>query len=152
MATAYRANAADRPSISSSEAGEHIAQTGIYDLTAALVVNDTIDMCKLPAGMTIDDLIISTDDLDTGGTPAIVLDVGLYDDIGSTSSQTAFITGSTIAQVGGVARLANFAGRKITPVDYDRYIRLKVTTAPATGAVSGRIKVSAITRNKGFDD
>jgi len=152
MATAYRAWAADRPATSSSEAGEHIAQTGVFDLTAALVVNDTIDMCKLPAGMVIDDLIISTDDLDTGGTPAIVLDVGLYDDVGSTSSQTAFITGSTIGQASGVARLANSAGRKLAAVDYDRYIRVKVTTAPATGATSGKIKVSAITRNKGFDD
>lgn len=152
MATAYRANAADRPAISSSEAGEHIAQTGVYDLTAALVVNDTIDMCKLPAGMVVDDLIVSTDDLDTGGSPAVVLDIGLYDDVGATSSQTAFITGTTIGQAGGVARLTNAAGRKIAPVDYDRYIRVKVTTAPATGAASGKIKVSAITRNKGFDD
>jgi hypothetical protein len=152
MATAYTAAAANRPAISSSEAGEHIAQTGVFDLSAAFVINDTVDMCKLPAGMVVDDLILSTDDLDSGGSPAIVVDVGLYDNVGSTSSQAAFISGSNVAQAGGVARLAVAAGRKIAPVDYDRYIRVKVTTAPATGATSGKIKVTAITRNKGFDD
>lgn len=152
MATALKADAVLRPSISADCAGEQVAQTGIYDLKAALVVNDTIDLCILPAEMVLDELIISTVDLDAHATPAIVFDVGLYDAVGATSSQTAFITGSTIGQAGGIARLANFAGHQIRAVGYDRLIRLKVTTAPATGATTGRIKVNAITRNKNFDD
>lgn len=152
MPTAYKALAANRPGITPDCAGEPANQTGVFDLTAALVVNDTIDMCKLPATLVLDDLIVSCDDLDTGGSPALVFDVGLYDSVGATSLQTAFITGATIGQAGGVARLSNASGRKIAPVDYDRYIRIKVTTAPATGATSGVIKLTAVTRNQSFDD
>jgi hypothetical protein len=158
MASALKAAAANRPGLSSSEAGEIIAQTGVYDLAAALVINDTIDMCKLPAGMVVDDMIIDTDDLDSHATAAVVFDVGIHDPDyaqyggSDTSDVDVFMSGATTAQAGGLARMTLRTGRHLAPVDYDRYIRIKFTTAPATSATTGTIKLTAFTRNKGFDD
>ena len=156
MASALKAAAANRPGLSSSEAGEIIAQTGVYDLSAALVINDTIDMCKLPAGMVVDDMIVDCDDLDSG--TAAVFDVGIHDPDyaqaggSDTSDVDVFMSGLTIAQAGGLARMTLRTGRRLAPVNYDRYIRIKFTTAPGTSATSGKIKLTAFTRNKGFDD
>ncbi len=149
---ALKAAASERQALNTCSAGEVLALAGVYSLAAALVVSDTIDMCVLPAGMVPEDLILSVDDLDSHGTPAIVLDVGIYDSVGSTTDADAFIASSTVAQAGGVARLSAVAGRKIAPVDYDRLVRITVSTAPATGATTGQIRCTLLARAKGYDD
>ena len=110
-----------------------------YSLSAALVVNDVIQMVKIPAGATVISVTLAAADLDSSGTPAIVLTVGDGDDT------DRFITTAvgTIAQAGGVCRLDNPVGlnHKYTA---DDTIDVKVTTAPGTGATSGDIDLSVI--------
>lgn len=108
-----------------------------YELTAALVINDVIQMVKVPAGATILDVKVMADDLDTGSSPAIVLAVG----DGTTADR--FITGSTIAQGGGIASLGVATGL-LYQYTADDTIDVKITTAPATGATEGTIAVMVL--------
>jgi hypothetical protein len=101
-----------------------------YELTAALVINDVIQMVKIPAGAIIQEVILSSDDIDTG-SPAVVLAVG------DGAVPDRFIKGSTIGQAGGTERMG-----MVTTVDSHKYtytaddtIDIKCTTAPATGVV-----------------
>ena len=110
---------------------------GTYELAAALVVNDVIQMVKIPKGARIVDAILGTDDLDSGGSPAIILAVG----DGTTADR--FITGSTVAQAGGVTRLSQVDGIGYVYTAEDT-IDVKVTTAPATGATSGTINLTVV--------
>src|SRR3989304_3625397 len=81
-----------------------IVRSATYALTAALVVNDVIQMFKLPSGATVHEVILASDDLDSNGTPAIALDVG------DATAANRFIAASTVARTGGVARADQAAG------------------------------------------
>lgn len=111
--------------------------TGTYELTAALVINDVIQMVKIPKGASILETILATDDLDTASSPAIVLTVG---DDGDTDRFTLV---STIAQAGGFVRMTNIAGLGYQ-YTADNTIDVKCTTAPQTGATSGTISLTVI--------
>ena len=114
-----------------------LAVVGTYALGAALALNDVIQMVTVPAGATILDVLLAVTDLDTGGSPAIVLTVG---DGGDTDR---FVTASTVGQAGGVARLnaTTGAGYKYTAKDT---IDVLVSTGPATGATSGTVSLTVL--------
>lgn len=103
-----------------------------YALTAALVVDDVIQMVKIPKGARIVNVILSSTDLDTDGTPAIILDVG----DGTVTDR--FIDGATIAQAGGVQHLNEPGGTGYVYTDDDT-IDVKVQVAPDVGTTSGTI-------------
>lgn len=96
-----------------------------YTPSSALVINDVIQMVKVPVGATIVDMILATQDLDSNGAPAISLAVG---DGGSTSR---FISSSTIARTGGVTFLNQEGGFLYTYTSEDT-IDVIVLAAPAT--------------------
>ena len=115
-------------------------RVGEYTITAALAANDVIQLCDVFKGETVVGVIIKSDDLDTNGSPAIVLDVGYG---GATA---AFIDGSTIAQAGGTASSlaignATHGSTATAPVTFtaDDTIDVLVQTAPGTGATTGTI-------------
>ncbi len=100
MATTYTSSKA--ASTVQARAGLDITSiTASYTFTAAQVINDLIKMVKIPAGAKVLDIILSSDDLDTGVSPAITLDVGDGDD------PDRFIAATTIAQGGGTVRLGS---------------------------------------------
>ena len=113
---------------------------GTFSLTAALVINDVIQMCKVPNGARILNIDLYCDDLDTNGTPLIALDVG---DGGSVNR---FAQAVLIAENGGIMRgiqtKAGFGYQYSLAANtgYDT-IDIKVNTAPATGATTGDIKM-----------
>src|SRR5688500_15514703 len=74
------------------------AVTGSYAITAALVVDDIIQMVRVPAGATVLDVLMKVPDLDTGGSPAITLDVGYGGD------DDYWIAAATTGQAGGLVR------------------------------------------------
>lgn len=125
MATTYSSTAvaATVPPRTPSSAGL-TAVKATFTATAALVVNDVIQMVKVPLGAVIYGVELSVDDLDSGA--AIVLAVG------DGADDDRFITGSTIGQAGGVTRANNVAGAGYT-YTVDDTIDIKVTTAPAGG-------------------
>ena len=135
MATTYSsAQAAANVTAKYLHAGA-IVRSATYALTAALVVNDVIQMFKLPSGATVHEVILASDDLDSNGTPAIALDVG------DATAANRFIAASAVARTGGVARADQAAG-----IGYkyaaDTMLQVKVNTAPATGASTGNVTLT----------
>lgn len=121
-----------------------IAVRSKYTLTAALVLNDVIQMVTVPKGAQILEIILGSDDLDTNGTPTIVLNVG----DGNLSDR--FIKQQTVAQAGGVVRLgAGIAATLVSGAIGYQYtaedtIDVLVQAAPATGATSGDITLAVL--------
>ena len=107
-----------------------------FTVTTALAVNDLIEMFEVPEGATALDWIFSSEDLDTNGTPTIVMDVG--DDTVS----GRFISGSTIGQGGGLERVTTHAGHAYK-FPADTVVKIKVTTGPATGATGVSVTLTA---------
>lgn len=135
-------NAITRNKPAPTSAGNNtVAVRQEYSLSAALALNDTIDIVKVPAGHVPVDVILDTDDLDTG--TAIVVSVGMRKADGTTDAPACFIVGSTIGQTGGVARAAVKEGFRIPASDtLDRNVYVTVTTGPTTGATSGKVGIT----------
>lgn len=112
-----------------------ISVTSTYALAAALVVNDVIQMVKVPKYARVVEIILSTPDLDTG--TAITLDVGDGDDT------DRYIVSSTVGQAGGVVRLGTNGGNGYQYTAADT-IDILVSTGPTTGATSGTITLTVI--------
>ena len=108
-----------------------------YTVSTALALNDVIQMVKIPANATIIGLTLSCGDLDTDGSPAIVLDVG------DGSDTDRFIDGSTIGQAGGVERINAAAGHNYTYSAEDT-IDVLVQVGPATGATAVDIDLTVL--------
>lgn len=112
-----------------------ISVTETYTFLAAQALNDVIQMVKIPSGATVLDVILSCDDIDSNGSPAVTLDVG------DGSDTDRFIAVSTIGQTGGTARL----GSGITDDTCHGYtytaddtIDVLIHAAPATAVYSGK--------------
>ncbi len=107
---------------------------GEYTISAALVINDKVNLFYLPPRARIMDGFIKADDLDSGGSPAITLDVG------DAADPDRYFAASTVAQAGGVDRVMAATG-----VDYlttaKTLVTLLVKAAPATSATTGTVVV-----------
>jgi hypothetical protein len=128
-------------------AGDVVINDYFIDVTAAqIAAGNILEIGLLPAGHTVVDAIMIPDDLDTNGTPALVLDVGLMDGtIGDTSDTTRtcgaeLFDNTTCAQVGTPTRATLATAFTIQAVEYHRSIGVKVVTAAATAA-AGRIRI-----------
>lgn len=124
-------------------AGVVIAARAKYTLIAALVINDVIQMVKVPKGACILEVILTSDDLDS--STGVVLAVG----DGVTADR--FISGSTVGQAGGIVRMgsgvtaANQSGASAFQYTVDDTVDVKVTTAPSgTAATTGDIVLTVL--------
>src|SRR6478735_3167745 len=107
---------------------------GTYTITAALALNDTIQLFDLPRNARVlYGGFIKSDDLDSGGT-AIRVNVGDAGDV------DRFFAASAIAGTGGVD-----ATMAATGVDYLNTAKTRVyatiSTGPTTGATTGTFTV-----------
>lgn len=137
-----------------ANAGETVSYRAEIALaTGDETLNNIIEMGPLPAGCELVDVILDSDDLDTG-TPAITLDVGimngdfgaLLDSVGSARTCGAEIfSGSTVAQAGGIARPTLKTAVRIARSNVDRSIGVKIPVIPATAA-AGTIGLTVIYR------
>ena len=101
-----------------------------FEASTALALNDVIQIVDVFSGETVHDIIIKTDDLDTG--TALVLDVG------DGSDTDYYIDGSTVGQAGGTdEKDANVAPKEYSA---DDTIDILVQVAP-TGGGTGTIEV-----------
>lgn len=146
MATALSVTSLN-PLVEGGRVNELVVEHKTYTVIAALVVSDTVAMCTLPANHVPVFCILTSSDLDTDGSPAIVLDVGVLD--GDTD---ALVDGSTIGQAGGIQLMNAVAGIQLAPTTSDRSIGVTVQVAPATGATTGRIDLILISRVASLDD
>ncbi len=105
---------------------------------ANLALNDVVELGFLPEECMPVDWVLDADDLDSNGTPTIVLDFGILN-AGKTAVSTAaadgnakWLASSTIAQAGGVVRPTTVATWRCTPSTSRRSLGLVATTGPAT--------------------
>lgn len=143
------------PTVGIHSAGEvHVAE-GKYDLLAALVDEDVVQLCRVPPGCIPIDARLEMDDLDTGA--ALVGNLSLME-LGAAVplADSELILANTLGQAAGIARMDNLdAARRAVlevSVDRERFLVYHVTTAPGTGATSGRIKGSILFRGKEYDE
>lgn len=135
-------------------AGEVVAIRYEYAFTAAqLVTGNILDLGVLPADCRVTDMILDSDDLDSG-SPAVTLDVGIMtgspgetlDAAGNARTMGAeFFSATTIAQAGGVVRPSLTSAFRVASVAYDRSIGVKVLLQPATAA-DGTIGLTVLVR------
>lgn len=124
-------------------AGVVVAQMFEYALTGtALAQNDIIELAVLPAGNTVVDAILVSDALDTGGSPALEFDVGIMSgEVGDKDSVRTcgneLFAASDAGQAAAPVRASALSAFTIAPVDADRSIGVKITTAAATQAAAG---------------
>lgn len=110
-----------------------------YQVTAgsALVINDVIQMVKVPKGARVTEIILSTTDLDSNVTPLVSLEVGDGDDT------NRYIAADTIGRTGGTTRMGSGITTLTQAYTYtaDDTIDVLVTAAPATGATTFTIQL-----------
>jgi hypothetical protein len=114
-------------------------------------INDIIEMGNLPAGHVPVDVIFSATDLDTNGAPAHAVSFGVLN-AGKTDISTdaadggaAWQTGIVVGQAGTMSRLTAAAAYTVTPVDAQRALGFKVTTAALTKA-AGKLRALVLCR------
>lgn len=136
MATLNTTTANGNQPRTAGSAGNTKTMYASYSLTAALALNDVIDMFKVPAGARITGVTLKTSDLDTGGSPAIVLDVG---DSGDTDR---LIDGATVGQAGGTSSALVSSTGQFYQYTAETMISVLVQAAPETGATTGTVELS----------
>lgn len=133
-------------------AGDVVVNRYEIDLASAplkgvtLADGDILDIGIIPATSQVVDVVIDSDDLDTGASPALAFDVGVLSGApGTTGTRTCgaeFFAASTVAQAGGVVRTALKTAFRVARVGTDASVGVKITAAAATQATSGKIGVS----------
>ena len=104
-----------------------------HSISAALAAADIVQMVDVFAGETVHDIKMVVTDLDTNGSPSIVLDVG------DGSDPDYYIDGSTAGQAGGSDELdANVAPKVYSA---DETIDITVQAGPGTGATTGTLQL-----------
>jgi hypothetical protein len=118
----------------------HTGVIGVYatvEIAEALEADDVFQMVTVPTGAVILDVILATDDMDTGGT-GLLLNVGFG---GAGANEAKFIADAPAhTAANNVTRLnqVDGLGYEFTAEDT---IDVVVDTAPTTGATSGTISL-----------
>ena len=103
-------------------------------LAAAIVLNDTIDLIRVPAGTFLDSLRLKNDDLDSGTSLQVSLGYRPADPNSSMSTQATYF-GSTMTQFQAASSAVAPFSPQFAPLklDEDIIIYATVTAAPAGG-------------------
>lgn len=110
-----------------------------YSITAALVVNDVIQMIPVHAGEIVYDLWVVMPDVDTDGTPAATFIVGDDGNDDRYITQTAAGVAATFTRMNAVT-----AAVSTSPYTTDNTIDIKFDTAPDASVTTGDIFLCAI--------
>ena len=111
----------------------HSKQVGVVDAThevttGELELADKIRIGKVPAGATYLGGYLATDDLDSNGTPALVLTLGDDDDA------DGIVATGTVGQAAGITRADGAYVTNRTTTTAEKTIYVTVGTAAATAA------------------
>lgn len=147
----------DYPEFTASGGNDSVPIHAEFTLGAALEADDVIEMFPVPPGYVVHDIMLGSTDLDTNGVPTITLSLGILDgDVGDSTLANrvdsggdiddVFLTASTVGQAGGTARANLYAGMVVEPQEKPYSVGVQVITAPATGAVTGKVVVNATLR------
>lgn len=109
-------------------AGQEYTAYSSYTMTAAPAANDVYEMLRVPARARITRVTLKSTDIDTGGSPSIVLDVG------DSSDTDRLIDGATIGQAGGTTSSVVSSTGQFYQYTAETVISVLVQAGPATGA------------------
>jgi hypothetical protein len=119
---------------------------GTYNATAALTVNDTVAICRIPANSYVFDGVLRADDIDTG-TGVMELDVGIAANGVDTADPVAFLdsgalNGTALTNYFPVAGIRIPFTGLVQPrlFTVETIVMVKVTAAPNAGG-TGRLTV-----------
>ncbi len=131
-------------------AGETVSQVWDYSALATLIATDIIELAQIPPNAEPIDFILTCDDLDSDGTPTIVFDLGIMSgDWGNTDGARTcgaeILSGSTLAQAGGVERPTLKTAFRLAPSAEARSIGMKITTVAATPA-AGSVNLTTVVK------
>lgn len=123
--------------VSTAQAKSALAMTsvtGTYTVSATntIAATDVLQMVRVPAGATIQEVILSCSDLDTNGTPTLAMVVG----DGTTTNR--FIATTSIGQTAaGLVRMDQHGGHgyQYTAADTIDVVISAVATAATTGTI-----------------
>lgn len=133
----------------SPAAGIVVVNDFFIDLVAGdLVTGKMFDLGVLPSGHDLVDAILISDDLDTDGTPAVTLDVGLLSGtVGDATSDRTMadeiFAAATVGQAGGAVRATAKDAFLVRAGNVDRSIGLKVKLQP-DAAAAGRVRLRTL--------
>lgn len=104
----------------------------------AFVINDVVQMLKIPAGARVTDMVLSTSDIDTNVSPLITISVG----DGSVTNR--YINASTVGQTGGTVRMGSGITTNTMAFTYTVLdtIDLLIAAAPGTGTATGTLTLA----------
>ena len=132
-------------------AGQAVTQRFAIQVPTNVAANDILEMLPIPPGCRSAEIIVDSDDLDTGGAPAITFDVGIMSgEFGSTDPARTcgaeFFLNSTLAQAGGVARPTLASAYRVAVSPTERSIGVKIKTVaqtPQAGTIGVTLTVVA---------
>jgi len=109
---------------------------GEVAFTGTITTADAATVCNLPVGAVIYGVVLEADDLDTGGSPTITLNVG------DAADADRYIAASTAAQTGvtGTGSVATGIFYTVTGTS-DTAVRVAVAANAATSA-AGSVRVA----------
>lgn len=131
MATAYRAVNYATPMYGCEYVGVTMCREFHFLCSTALVINDTIALCPLKAGMVIEDWYIDVPDLDTGAA----LSWQLGDSTTADRFMTTNTAGRSAAKINGYAA-AGVAASLPCMIAAETRLVLKANAAPAGGGTN----------------
>lgn len=134
--TSAKTHGGSRPPTISTHAGGPIVQRFSYTVATATeftAAADRILVGYIPAQHLPTDAFLRVADIDSGGSPAVLLTMGMDDADGAgTADHDAFILSSSIGQAGGIARADNPALFDVAPTNTDRAVYIRCATPPQT--------------------
>lgn len=130
MAT-YTATMANRgnSSYTAGPAGQEYTAYSSYTMTVAPANGDVFEMLRVPARARITRIVLKSTDIDTNGSPTVILDVGDSADV------DRLIDGATIGQAGGTSTALVSATGQFYQYSAETVISIIIPTGPATGAI-----------------
>jgi hypothetical protein len=128
MATTTYSTAATGVSVVEGMGYNVVCKPVTLSVTANPTAADVVQLLKVPKGAIILDLHVVASDMDTNGTPLMTFSIGYG---GSTAY---WISTSTVAQAGGVARPTALTARPLTMTDEDTIDLLWVAAAATFAA------------------
>ncbi len=122
--------------ISQGWARQEVVATAIVTMTTAMLdnANDDVGLFYVPAGAVITGIMVSGSDMDTGGSPALAIDIG------DSADEDRLLAASTVGQAGTVSTALAAAGH-LYKYTARTQIRAYIQTAAATAA-AGTLKVT----------
>lgn len=143
MATTYYSTQVARGDVPRAVTPGVFNSYGVWSVTGgALVINDVIQMVKVPIGARILSFDFYCTDLDAGATPAVTLSIG------DATTVARFVTTSTVGQAGGQIRFPSDTATTDAGIGYQYTVNdtidVKVIAAPQTTATTITMKLNVL--------